>query len=32
MKDELKALAMLVRKWADEKHENRRGWRDEIFH
>jgi hypothetical protein len=26
MKDELKALVMLVRKWADEKKENRRGW------
>jgi integrase len=25
-KDELKALMMLVRKWADEKEENRRGW------
>src|SRR5262249_18938749 len=24
--DELKALMMLVRKWADEKKENRRGW------
>jgi hypothetical protein len=24
--DELKALMMLVRKWADEKEENRRGW------
>jgi len=26
MKEELKALMMLVRKWADEKEENRRGW------
>jgi hypothetical protein len=26
MKDELKALVMLVRKWADEKKENRCGW------
>jgi hypothetical protein len=25
-KDELKALVMLIRKWADEKRENRRGW------
>src|SRR6185503_13804470 len=24
--EELKALMMLVRKWADEKEENRRGW------
>jgi len=24
--EELKALMMLVRKWADEKKENRRGW------
>jgi hypothetical protein len=26
MNDELKALMMLVRKWADDKKENRRGW------
>jgi hypothetical protein len=25
-KEEVKALVMLVRKWADEKRENRRGW------
>jgi len=25
-KEELKALVMLVRKWADEKRDNRRGW------